>query len=108
MGSAGFVSYDAFEEKVKAFANDLARMLISKNADYADGTNALSGFESTIGLQPAEVWHVYFAKHVKALERYVRDGQLATEPLRGRAIDVAAYAFLLTLIDEARTDANGR
>lgn len=107
MGSAGYVDYDVFEIRVKEFANDLARMLIAKNQDYSDGTNALSGFESSIGLKPAEVWHVYFAKHVKALERYVRAGQLVTEPLRGRAIDVAAYAFLLTLIDEARTDANG-
>lgn len=75
----------------------------TKGADYAEGsTDRLSNFRRAgqdLGLSMREVLHVYLWKHLAAVRRYCATGELASETLRGRIVDVINYMLILALID---------
>jgi hypothetical protein len=64
----------------------------TKGHDYAGEEDALSNFKRNadrLGLTPIQVWGVYFHKHLDAIETYVREGGVASEPIEGRIQDAA-------------------
>jgi hypothetical protein len=78
---------------IKKVENELAR----KNTDYADNKEFLYNFYQVAertGLKPFQVWNVYLQKQLMAVERYVRDGELASEPIESRFMDSIAYLIL--------------
>lgn len=98
----------AVEEAFGAFTNEMHDVFFPKLEAYsnAPGTSsfrkALGNFyraaEAT-GCTPLQVWLVYFMKHVEAAKAFARTGA-APEPIRGRLIDIANYAFLGSLLAE--------
>lgn len=80
-----------------------------KNADYADAESGdfLKNFYETaqrLELTPLKAWAVHFEKHVMAIEKFVKTGGLASEPIDGRIKDGINYLVLLkALIEECNT-----
>jgi cyclopropane fatty-acyl-phospholipid synthase-like methyltransferase len=77
-----------------------------KGHDYAGEDDALSNFKRNadrLGLTSIQVWAVYFHKHLDAIETFVREGGVASEPIEGRIQDAILYLFLLRgLIEDGR------
>jgi hypothetical protein len=86
-------------EKIVAINN-------TKGHDYAGDADALRNFKEQAqetGVTPVQVWNIFFGKHLKAIQTYVREGDVASEPVEGRIQDAILYLFLLRgLVEEAR------
>lgn len=70
-----------------------------KGVDYQTGDgDRLGNFKATalrLGLDPLQVWAVYFSKHLDALFSFVREQKLESEPITGRIDDCVNYLELL-------------
>lgn len=88
---------------------EVRRVLIDKGADYARPDNATHNFETAAewaGLTREKTLSVYMYKHDAALYRYLRDGKVDSEPIRGRIVDGMAYrVFAAAMAHEAESGA---
>src|SRR6056297_624817 len=90
-------------QKVERFFEEMKETFTTKNKDYATDEDMLANFRQAakdLGLPMRQVWAVYAAKHWQAIIKWCREGQVDSEPIRGRLIDIANYAVLGALIDE--------
>jgi hypothetical protein len=90
---------DAEFAKIRALSD-------SKGADYAGDDDVLAYFksrESRIGVEARKVWGVVADKHWSAIETWVKDGKVQSEPIEGRFHDIIVYLLLaLVMIEEAK------
>lgn len=96
------------DPKLRALLQDCLKTLDTKGADYTAGnlaTDRLHNFRtaaSDIGIPMVQVWYTYFYKHLSSIKKYVRDGRVESEPIRGRVIDLINYLWLfLCIIDDS-------
>ena len=90
-----------FETEAGKFLNEVQEMLRLKGADYATAADPLDNFKAAaliLGADPLQVWLVYAAKHFLAVRGYLEKGRAASEPIRGRFLDLAAYAVLGSML----------
>lgn len=69
-----------------------------KGHDYAGDDDALANFKlagERLGLEPLKVWGVYASKHWAAIETFIKEGDVKSEPIEGRIEDMILYLFLL-------------
>lgn len=91
------------DEKLLA---DCIEVLASKGADYTAGhmkTDRLHNFRTIateLGVPMEKAWFVYFYKHYASIVKYVKEGQVESEPIRGRIVDCINYLVLLNAIIE--------
>lgn len=78
----------------------------TKGHDYAGDQDALANFKAgaaRLGLTPVQVWGVYASKHWSAIETFIKEGDVKSEPIEGRIQDAILYLFLLMgLIQDER------
>lgn len=78
----------------------------TKGHDYAGDADALRNFKDAarnLGLTPFQVWGVYAGKHWEAIQTFIREGDVASEPIEGRVHDIILYGFLLLgLIEDGK------
>lgn len=70
----------------------------TKGSDYAGDEDALANFKlhaGQLGLTPEQIWAVYAGKHYDAILTYVREGDVKSEPVEGRILDMILYLYLL-------------
>lgn len=81
-------------------------MIRQKNADYTQGTakrdriGAFRRIGGDIDVPMAKVWAIFAQKHWGAVMKYVKDGQVESEPISGRIDDLINYFVLLGAIIE--------
>jgi hypothetical protein len=72
--------------------------LINKGREYTIGSSdKLENFKSLaidLGLDPLQVWAVYWKKHVASILSYVKDGKAHSEPIEMRFVDCRNYLDL--------------
>lgn len=69
-----------------------------KGHDYAGDEDALANFKEAarqLGVSPYVIWYVYFHKHWSAIQTFLKEGDVASEPIEGRIYDAILYLFLL-------------
>lgn len=97
-----------FNKLVDAHWAEIQKLCDTKGTDYSNETDRLSNFKDNAlrtGLTPLQVWAVYCFKHINALESYVRNGQVESEPIEERVHDIILYLFLfLGLIEDTNID----
>lgn len=77
-----------------------------KNADYSQGEqkgNRVAAFyriAKDIGITPEQAWAVFCQKHWGAVMKYIKEGQVESEPIEGRLTDIINYMVLLAAIIE--------
>ena len=81
---------DAFDQWVE----ELRELVLGKGAEYKwDPQDQLGNFRG-VGGNPKWVWWTYFFKHISAIRHHAKEDAAPAEPLRGRFLDIAGYAFL--------------
>jgi len=73
-------------------------LLRAKGADYTQGGGPLDNFYANakrLGLSPYQIWGVYASKHWSAIETFIQKGQVESEPIESRIVDVINYLLLL-------------
>lgn len=69
-----------------------------KGNDYAGDDDAFRNFKEVAartGQTPQQTWLTYFSKHVMAIETFIKDGKVESEPIEGRIDDCITYLHLL-------------
>lgn len=87
-----------FQTLMQDTFNELLNINDTKGMDYAGEDDALANFKEAameLGLTPEQVWSVFAGKHWRAIMTYVREGDVASEPIEGRIHDLIMYGFLL-------------
>lgn len=106
------MNYDTFDAFREVFDHQCTGELARKGPDYCHGKDRLENFKETArewGLDPVEVWGIYFGKHIAAIRKYVKDRKVSSEPIRSRFMDARNYLDLgLALIEEAATPAEAK
>jgi hypothetical protein len=89
---------------IDALLRDCVVVLDAKGQDYTVGqndTDRLYNFREgarAAGISPTQVWWVYFWKHLTAVQRYVKEGKVDSEGIKGRILDCVNYLILLNKI----------
>jgi hypothetical protein len=95
---------DEFQELMGKHYDQIVAINSAKGHDYAGDEDALANFKlaaARLGMKPMQIWGVYISKHWSAIETYVKEGAVKSEPIEGRFHDLILYAFLgLALIEE--------
>ncbi len=93
----------------KRFA-DCISLIKAKNADYTQGTAkrdriaAFRRISGDIGVPMEKVWAIFCQKHWGAVMKFVKDGQVESEPIDGRINDIINYMVLLgAIIDDGKS-----
>lgn len=87
--------YNRILDEVFTRARELST---SKGRDYAGDANVFRNFEDVAartGQTRLQVWSVYIQKHLLAIEKYISEGKLESEPVDSRILDVIVYLALL-------------
>lgn len=80
----------------------------TKGHDYAGDEDALSNFKvmaQTLDVSPEAIWAVYAAKHWSAVMTFCKEGDVKSEPIEGRLLDIILYCFLLLGLNEEGKEA---
>ncbi len=105
------MDFETFDEFQSGLFVQAAGMKQKKGVEYTRGDgDRLANFKriaAMLGVTPEQVCMVYLMKHVDAITHYSNQApgerrRNASEPIRGRIVDVITYyTLLLALIDEA-------
>lgn len=83
---------------------DCMEMIRKKNADYTQGTEkrdrigAFRRIGADIDVPMTKVWAIFAQKHWGAVMKFVKDGQVESEPIDSRINDLINYFVLLGAI----------
>lgn len=103
-------SHVRYELLVEKTVEQIRQLSTNKGGEYAGDTDRLANFRRNaerLGLDPAQVWAVYAAKHWDAVMQYVEDIQTGksrprSESISGRLDDLIVYCILMKAIVEER------
>lgn len=86
---------------------DLIQLCRTKGVEYAGKEDKLANFKKTAeecGSDPMQVLYIFMNKHYNAIQSYIRDKKVYSEPITGRIRDCQLYLALLEgLILEANS-----
>lgn len=79
---------------------EVEALLIHKGRDYAKECDANENFSYVANdlndhVTKYDVWYVFFTKHLRALQSYVRNARVESEPIGGRLVDLITYLFIV-------------
>lgn len=87
-----------YAKHVQAFLHEMETVTTAKNVDYSAGhDDAMANYyelSNASGVTPFQAWMVLFMKHVTAIMRFSKVGNVVSEPIHGRFIDAANYMML--------------
>lgn len=92
-----------FQELLDRHFNAIKDMNVRKGNDYAGKDDALANFKGqgqALGLHPKQVWGIFAGKHWAAIMTFIKDGDVQSEPIEGRILDLILYLFLLLGLNE--------
>lgn len=92
------------DEFVVRFFNKAFDILQEKGRDYSVNGDPNGNFQMIAnqlsGFNKYHIWLVYFTKHLTALNTFIMDGKLESEPIEYRIMDLINYLFILaSMID---------
>lgn len=103
-----------FDLLLGRLVNDEVDILSSKGHDYTDNgegnedEDRLFNFKEVgkrLGISPLLVWGIYWTKHNNAIEKFIRTGAVASEPIEERIKDARNYLALgAALIEDLRDE----
>ena len=103
------MTFEQFDELTAETWREVVEMRNTKGREYAKTSDRLANFKAQAedsGVTPLQAWHVFFSKHTRAINSYVRDGCVYSEPIHGRFVDAITYLLLgLALIEESEVEA---
>ena len=89
------------DEFVKAvFERFVYPVLQAKGNDYSGNEDINSNFPIVASrmkedIDKYDVWQVYFTKHIMAIETWLRDKEVKSEPIHMRIVDAINYLIIL-------------
>jgi hypothetical protein len=92
------MKHSEYAGHTRAFTQEMLDITDAKNADYTAGTDeAMAGFYELgefAGVSPLQAYLVLLGKHVQAVRRFAKVGNVKSESLHGRFTDISVYGML--------------
>jgi hypothetical protein len=89
-------------ERMQEIEEDLFEQIRSirrtKGREYATDEDTLADFKEVAaeaGISPLQCWATYVKKHERAIDTFIREGEVKSEAIEGRILDVIVYHLLL-------------
>lgn len=92
-----------FECSVERLLADCREVLARKGADYSGHGDRLANFTNcarAFGVSPRIALGIYLSKHLSAVNAYIKNDKVESEPIRGRIVDAINYLVLLNYMIE--------
>jgi len=93
-----------FEQLKEAALAQVEALHSTKGKEYAPDYDALGHFKEASresGITPEQAWSVLAGKHWRSIMRYVKQGEIHSEPIQSRIYDLQLYLLLLLgLVEE--------
>lgn len=98
-----------FDDLRARLAGDREQIVLQKRPEYTEGkTDVLANFKQVaeeLGLDPLEVWYVYFRKHISSIVTFIKNPSVQlSEPIFGRIKDAMNYLELLAALAKERAE----
>jgi hypothetical protein len=100
LNSAGFTPDLCGDKEMNEMFRDCINTMSSKGKEYTGGSpDRLNNFRQAgvdVGLEMEKVWYVFFNKHLRAVQSYIKNGckVQSNEPIQSRIMDCIVYLFL--------------
>ena len=94
-------THEQFMTYCRDFFDRAIKVLDEKGQDYQEDGKAFGDIfriASEMDLPPSKVLYVHASKHLQAIRRYVKDGQLVGESCQSRLHDAANYMAMISMI----------
>lgn len=88
------------DQEVDAMLRDCIEIMASKGQEYTGGSpDRLNNFRQAgqdVGLPMEKVWYVFFNKHLRAIQSYIKNGCVvkSNETIHSRIMDCIVYLLL--------------
>ena len=88
------------DAEIDAFYRECIKCFQEKGAEYTVGSkDRLANFRGVaedVGIPMEKAWYVFFNKHLRALQSYIKNGcqVKSNEPISGRIMDLVVYLTL--------------
>lgn len=88
------------DAEMDSMLREVFRTINTKGKEYTGGSpDRLANFRGVgedIGLPMEKAWYIFFNKHYRAIQSYIRNGcrVLSEEPIAGRIKDIIVYSLL--------------
>ena len=87
-----------FDNLTDQVLSQVVNMKNTKGKEYANSEiDRLANFydiAKETGASPLVVWSVYFKKHLRAIDFFVKNGNVRSESIEGRFVDAITYLLL--------------
>lgn len=88
------------EHTTAIFDKFILPILDAKGNDYSSDIDTNSNFPTVAnrmreGIDKYDVWQVYFEKHMMAIETWMKDREVKSEPIHMRIVDAINYLIIL-------------
>lgn len=101
------MTHEQFAEHTEKLFDEIRSIGQTKGKEYADGQNRFANFldiAKEVDSRPELVLYTYMVKPWRAIQSFLRDGKVYSEPIQGRIRDVIVYLMMLDgLITEQQT-----
>lgn len=98
-----------FGEVLEREFNALRELNGTKGKEYSGDEDALRNFKEVAracGITPQQALMTYATKHWQAINSYVKNGRVYSEPIQGRLRDLVLYGLLMiALVEEEEQQA---
>lgn len=92
------MTFEQFDTITERILKEVQNMRDTKGKEYTGGYDRFDNFNrlaEKLKVPRILIWDVYFSKHMDAIESYVRNGKVLSEPIEGRIVDAITYLLLL-------------
>lgn len=92
------LTYEELGRIQEAAFSRIRKLRETKGREYAHDADTLADFyevAAEMGVTPLQCWGVYVKKHLRAIDTFVREGEVKSESIVGRVDDVLTYHVLL-------------
>lgn len=92
------MTFEQFDELTDDMIKQVLKMRSTKGQEYAnseaDRLKNFTDIAEECGVSPLVVWQVYFKKHIRAIDSYIKRGEVLSESIEGRFVDAITYLLL--------------
>ena len=105
------MKHETREQLISTLLERAAELRLVKGNDYSGMEDVNLNFKrgaARVGLDAKTVTMIYLMKHMDAIETFVRDGKVKSEPIEGRIVDAVNYLLILASIIEEEKETEKR
>jgi len=95
------MTFQEFDKLQAGIHDEIKALTNTKGVEYANSADRLANFKEVareVGVKSEVVAWVFLTKHMRSIAKFIKSGQVHSEPIHGRIVDAILYLELLDAI----------